>query len=543
VNILNRSTLFAILATSTLFACQREKSKLDDFGGAGASSAPRTVAQPAKLEFFVMSKCPYGVQVEKAIAPVIEKLGGDIDFHITYIGDKQGDQLTSMHGPTEVAGDIAQLCAKEVSPDKYVKLIDCQNKDPQHVDTNWEGCGQQLGIDTGAIKACIGSKGNELLAASFDEAKKRGASGSPTIYLNGKEYNGGRKGNDFLRQICNSYTGKKPATCESLPVPVAVNATFFSDARCAKCNIDGLEGQLASLFEGIKVKKVDYMSPEGKALYAELKAADASFKALPAILFDKSLDGDKEGKGQIEKYLHPLGNYQALALGGSFDPTAEICDNKTDDDNNGKSDCDDATCKEAMTCRPEIKKQLDLFVMSHCPYGTKAILAAKDFQDAFGKDASLNVHFIGDSNNGELSSMHGQEEVTDDLREVCAIQHYPKNQKFLDFLACRSKDLKADWKACTGSNGIDADTISKCADGDEGKGLLAASFKMAAGLEIQSSPTFLVNNRETFNAQDAAAISSSFCRHNPGLPGCAKQLSGSTPEQAAGGGGAACGTN
>ena len=530
-----------LLAFGALTGCQNA-SKLDQVTGASRGPVARVVDKPAKLEFFVMSKCPYGVQVEKAVAPVLDKLGGNVDFHVTYIGQKQGDQLSSMHGPGEVTGDIAQLCAHEVAPDKYVKMIACQDEDPQHVDTNWESCGSKLGIDTGAVKACMDSKGQKLLAASFDEASQRGATGSPTMYLNGKPYEGGRKPNDFMRAICNSFDGTKPADCSAIPAPVAVNATFFSDARCAECKIDPLEGQLSQIFDGLKVKKVDYMSPEGKALYAELQKADPSFKTLPAILFDSSLDKDKDGKAQIARYVHPLGTYQALALGGTFDPTAEICDNKVDDDANGKADCDDASCKEAMACRPEIKKTVDLFVMSHCPYGTKAMLATKEFADAFGKDATVAVHYIGDSKNGELASMHGADEVTDDLREVCATQHYGQNQKFLDFLACRSKDLKADWKDCTGKNGIDADVIQKCVD-TEGKGLLTASFDVSNKLKIASSPTFLVNNRETFNAQDAAGIAASYCKAKPGLAACAKQLSAGAPAQAAGGGGAACGTN
>ena len=537
-----RSLAMPLAALAAMAGCQNA-SKLDgQTAAASTRAAPRVVDKPAKLEFFVMSKCPYGVQVEKAVAPVLEKLGGNVEFHIAYIGDKKGDELSSMHGPSEVTGDIAQLCARDVAPDKYVKMIACQNNDPAHVDTNWESCGQQVGIDTGAVKACMDSKGKELLAASFEEARQRGATGSPTMYLNGKPYQGGRKSKDFLRAICNTFEGTKPAECQNIPTPVAVNAVFFSDARCAKCNIDGLQAQLTQLFEGLQVKKVDYMTPEGKALYAELQKADPTFKTLPTILFDSSLDKDAEGKQQVARYLHPVGNYQALALGGAFDPTAEICDNKTDDDGNGKSDCDDASCKESMTCRPEIKQSLDLFVMSHCPYGTRAMLAVKEFADTFGKDAKIAVHYIGDEAGGKLSSMHGPDEVTDDLREVCAIQHYPKDQKFLEFLACRSKDLKADWKDCTGKNGIDAGVIQTCVDG-EGQSLLAASFQVAKNLAIQSSPTFLLNNRETFNAQDAAAIGAHYCKANPGLPGCDKQLTATAPAQAPGGGGAACGTN
>jgi hypothetical protein len=537
-----RTVLVALVTPLLAFGCQKSESKLDQATGVSRGHAPRVVDKPAKLEFFVMSKCPYGVQVEKAVAPVLDKLGDNVDFHVTYIGQKKGDQLSSMHGPGEVTGDIAQLCAHQVAPDKYVKMIECQDQDPAHVDTNWESCGQQAGIDTGAVKACMDSKGQQLLAASFDEAQQRGATGSPTMFLNGKPYEGGRKTNDFMRAICNSFDGTKPADCQSIPAPVPVHATFFSDARCAECNIDRLQGQLAQMFDGLQVKKVDYMTPDGKALYAELKKADPAFKALPVILFDSSIDADKDGKQQIARYLKPLGSYQSVAIGGSFDPTAEICDNKVDDDADGKVDCDEASCKEAMACRPEIKKSLDLFVMSHCPYGTKAMLAAKEFSDAFGKDATVSVHYIGDSANGQLQSMHGPDEVTDDLREVCAIQHFGQNEKFLDFLACRSKDLKADWKDCTGKNGIDADVIQKCVD-TEGKGLLTASFDVASKLKIQSSPTFLVNNRDTFNAQDAAGIAASYCKANPGLAACAKQLSAAAPAQAAGGGGAACGTN
>ena len=542
---MNKHTIPFLAAVAALAGCENA-SKLDT-PSAGMSSrapSPRVVKQPAKLEFFVMSKCPYGVQVEKGVAPVLAQLGGNVDFHLAFIGDKKGDELSSMHGPTEVAGDIAQLCAREIAPDKYVRMIECQDNDPSHVDTNWESCGKQAGIDTGAVKACIdGGKGKTLLAASFEEAKARGASSSPTIFLNGKPYEGGRKPKDFLRALCNSFDGTKPADCQNMPTPVAVNAVFFSDARCEKCNIDKLEGQLSQLFEGLKVKKVDYMTPEGKALFAELQKADPSFKKLPTILFDGSIEGDKEGKQQIARYLHPAGKYQAVALGGSFDPTAEICDNKQDDDSNGKIDCDDATCKEAMACRAELKKTLDVFVMSHCPYGTKALLATKEFADTFGANATVNVHFIGDGAAGKLTSMHGPEEVTDDLREVCAIQHYGKANKFLDFLACRSKDLKADWKDCTGKNGIATDVIQKCAEGDEGQTLLAASFETSSKLAIQASPTFLLNNRETFNAGDAASIASSFCKANPGLAGCDKHLSATAPTQAAGGGGAACGTN
>jgi len=77
------------LAVFAAIAGCENASKLDQPSAtASLHRSPRVVKQPAKLEFFVMSKCPYGVQVEKAAAPVLEQLGDNVDFHIAFIGDK-----------------------------------------------------------------------------------------------------------------------------------------------------------------------------------------------------------------------------------------------------------------------------------------------------------------------------------------------------------------------------------------------------------------------------------------------------------------------
>jgi len=154
-----------------------------------------------------------------------------------------------------------------------------------------------------------------------------------------------------------------------------------------------------------------------------------------------------DAKQALARYLRPLGEYQSVGVGATFDPTAEICDNMIDDDGNGKVDCDDPGCKDTMGCRPEKAKTLDLFVMSQCPYGAQALVAMKDVADSFQKDLTLNVHYIGGVQGEQLTSMHGPGEVDEDVRQLCAIKHYPKNNKFLDYVSCRSKDPRnVDWK-------------------------------------------------------------------------------------------------
>jgi len=491
-----------------------------------ATKAP--IERP-KLEFFVMSQCPYGVQVVNAIAPVAEKMGDNLDFHLNFIGNMQGDTPSSMHGENEVKGDIVQLCAAEIAPDKYLKMITCQNKNPSQVHTNWEGCAGEVGIDASKLRACLeGERGKQLLAASFDEATKRQANGSPTIFVNGKPYQGGRRSVDFARAVCGEFTGEKPSACD-IPPPPTVNAVLINDQRCKECTgSDQIEAKLKTLIEGMQLKKVDYATDDGKKLYGELRAQDDSLR-LPALLLDKSLEADADAKQALARYLRPLGEYQSVGVGATFDPTAEICDNMIDDDGNGKVDCDDPGCKDTMGCRPEKAKTLDLFVMSQCPYGAQALVAMKDVADSFQKDLTLNVHYIGGVQGEQLTSMHGPGEVDEDVRQLCAIKHYPKNNKFLDYVSCRSKDPRnVDWKSCTGKNGISAAVIQKCFD-TEGKQLLRQDFAVAHALNIGASPTFLANNRHAFNGIDAETIKTRFCQFNSGLAACTKKLSQTTP--------------
>ncbi len=494
----------------------------------GGSNVKKVVDKPAVLEFYIMSQCPYGVQVVNAIAPVVEKLGPNMTLKINYIGNKTPDgNFSSMHGENEVKGDIVQLCAMKHFPNKYMNFLVCQNKNYREVATNWEACAKENGMNPAKLKGCLeGHEGKKLLSDSFEEANKKGARGSPTIFLNGQAYNGGRKTSNFLKAICDTYQGKKPDACMNIPVAPKVDAIFFSDKRCPDCNIDRLEGRIKSDIEGLSVQKVDYMTDEGKALYKELTGISPEMKYLPVILFTKSIDADKDGKSALERWLRPVGDkYYSLAIGGSFDPTAEICDNKIDDDGNGKVDCDDDGCKSKLVCRPETPKTLDVYVMSQCPYGAKALIAMKEVLDNFKNDIKFNVHFIGDVNNGNLSSMHGQSEVDEDIREICAIKHYSKNYKFMDYLVCRSKDYRNnDWKACTGSNGIDEKVIQKCFDG-EGKELLKKSFEESKNAGMSGSPTFLANNKYQFGGIDAETIKTNYCKYNQGQAGCENKLS------------------
>ena len=155
---------------------------------AACGTAPEAVssfplpARKAVMEMFVMSQCPYGVEVENAIAPIVKQLGGALEVQIQFIGDGKVGEFTSMHGPSEVRGDIAQLCVAKHAPEKLIDVLLCQNEDMKAVDNNWKECSTKNGAELAPIEACVnGEEGQQLLAASFELAKSKGARGSPTI--------------------------------------------------------------------------------------------------------------------------------------------------------------------------------------------------------------------------------------------------------------------------------------------------------------------------------------------------------------------------
>lgn len=478
-------------------------------------------ANAVRVDLHVMAQCPYGVQAEAAFKDVVAKLGSDLDLNIEYIGQDKGGEPSSMHGPNEVKGDLLQVCAKKYAPDKLFDFILCQNEKNKEVATNGEACATRVGAPTAKILACAGGQeGKELLLASFKTSQEKGATGSPTIFVGGKNYEGGRKPRDLIKAICNTDSAKKPAACADIPESPKVNVTILSDKRCGTdCDPSGLEGGLRQAIANPVVTNVDYSSPEGKQLFGTLGGA-----TLPAAVFDATLDADKDALAQLSQSMKPAGSRRMVSA-GSWNPSCV-------DDGGCKLDA----CKSTMACRQEVPKKLDVFVMSQCPYGVKGLDAMKEVVDNFkkaGETIDFTVHYIGDGDSSSLSSMHGPGEVAEDLREACAIQHYGKSLKYMDYVWCRNKSIRdPNWQSCTGgSTGFDTDVIKKCSEGDEGKQLVAKSFGDSKALGIGASPTWLANNKYKFSGIDAQTIKSNLCAHNAKLAGCDAALTAAAPAQ------------
>jgi len=301
-----------------------------------------------------------------------------------------------------------------------------------------------------------------------------------------------------------------------------VSVTVLSDSRCDKCDTTGLIAQLRALSPDLKVTELDYNDENGKNLYDEL-----GIKYLPAVLFDKSVE-DTAQYEKLQMYLVPAGDYLSLRIGADFNPEAEICDNGIDDTGNDLVDCEDPDCENSLVCRKEIKKSLQVFVMSHCPFGTKALDSMEEVLDAFKEDnIRFDVHYIAAENpDGTFNSLHGQQEVEENIRQLCAKKYYESDYKYMKYIWCRNKEINSgDWEDCAKDNGMSVTKIKACSEGDEGKELLREDILVAQGLGIGASPTWLANNKYQFGGIDAETIKSNFCKYNSKLKGCSATLS------------------
>ncbi|MFH1506129.1 MAG: hypothetical protein ABIE94_04055 [archaeon] len=491
-------------------------------GGTGGSGGTTPSADAVPVEFYVMSQCPYGTQVVDAVAPVLEQLGPNVDFHLDFIARAQGDGFTSLHGQPEVDGNIAQLCAIEHEPAKYMEMIVCMNKNMQSIPGNWESCAEENDLDVSSIKTCYeGEEGEQLLTDSIAKATARQATGSPTIYIGGTKYSGSRTEAAFTTAICNAFTGDKPEVCSDIPEPVAVKAMVITDSRCASCNTANVESQLRGIFPGVQFQKYDYGTTEGKALYDS-----ADIKLLPAVLFDETVTKGA-GYSNVQNFLDKAGNYYSLRIGASFDPTREICDNNKDDTDNDLVDCDDPDCTGSMECREEKAGNLQVFIMSDCPYGRKAVEALYEVTGNFGDAMNYEVHYIASEQGDGFSSLHGQYEVDENIIQLCVLEHSP--DMWMEYMYCRATDgVKGkDWNECAASSKVDVEAVQTCFDSGEGTGLLREDITLAQGLGVSASPTWMANNRYQFSGIDAETVRSNFCQYNE-ITGCEATLTGNT---------------
>jgi predicted DsbA family dithiol-disulfide isomerase len=517
-----------------------------------------------KVEFYVMSQCPYGVQVETGIAPVLEQMGDGIDFQLNYIAKETAPGVfQSLHGDKEVKGNIVQLCARSYYPDEYFNFITCQNKDVQNVDTNWLTCAQESGMDSEKLKKCLESdEGVGLLRTSLQRTMARGATGSPTIYINDVQYQGQRDSLSFQRAICK-YS-KHPA-CAEIPKcgsdedcteqagkegycinpgesnsecqykdPVVVEYIILNDKACTACDTTNIVQVSQQLFLGGKPRLVDISTEEGKALVKQY-----SVEVVPAYIFDASVTQTKSWTTIPD-------------LAGVFDKLSDG-KYKLKDEVTGAAYFVSEDARKAYYDAIGVKKrdnkpQIDFFVMSYCPYGNQAEEGIEPAYQLLKDKAIFKPHYViyenyqggGDNyciDSGKLCSMHGIQELNQNVREAC-VNKYMGIGKWFEFALamndkCTSQNADSCWEAVAKELKLDVAKIKDC-QAKEAVALMAADKALGDKLKVSGSPTVFVDGDSYNGGRTPEAYKTGLCAAYETAPAeCSTTLAGATASTAA----------
>lgn len=204
-----------------------------------------TKSDKPEFNFFVMSFCPYGNQIETALRPVFDTIGNKVDIHPRYIFSKITDLKTScksmygdvsqcalyvqnkyfpdeatckktvnadnakcldekaylksgntyyssLHGNEETKQDVREICAYNLAEDKkmwwdFIANVN-QSCNLENVASCWEEQAKKAGYDTNKINDCFNNQAVDLIEKEIALTDQYKVQGSPTLLINGIQF-------------------------------------------------------------------------------------------------------------------------------------------------------------------------------------------------------------------------------------------------------------------------------------------------------------------------------------------------------------------
>jgi len=182
------------------FAQENQAQAPADNSQAQAPTANIPKTDKPKVELFVMTYCPYGLQAEKGIIPAFEALGNKIDASVKFVH-------YFMHGDKEEQETYNQVCLREEQSAKYNSYLQCFAAEGDSAK-----CQAQTGINQAKLSSCVAAKAKDYYKADSAVSQGYGVQGSPTLVINGAQSEAGRDSASYLAGICAAFNNA-PAEC------------------------------------------------------------------------------------------------------------------------------------------------------------------------------------------------------------------------------------------------------------------------------------------------------------------------------------------
>lgn len=188
------------------------------------------------VELFVMSYCPFGLQMEKAYLPAWNLLKNKADISVKFVS-------YAMHGLKEVEENTRQYCIEKEQADKYRPYLGCfTGKD------DYKSCLQSANVNEAKMNSCISQTNKTFgtidkyndqstwLSGQFplypvydDLNQKYGVQGSPTLVINGAEAQAARTPEAVKEAICAGFDNP-PEECQTKLSDTPASAGFGTAA-------------------------------------------------------------------------------------------------------------------------------------------------------------------------------------------------------------------------------------------------------------------------------------------------------------------------
>lgn len=173
---------------------------------------------------------------------------------------------------------------------------------------------------------------------------------------------------------------------------------------------------------------------------------------------------------------------------------------KVDDLNKPAAAAGDTTKTEAKDIKKADKPNVTAFVVADCPYGLQM---QRTFKKAIAElpdlAGSLSVKYIGAVENGKITSMHGDKEAQENLKQICIRDE--QEDKYWPYVSCYMQEGKTE--DCLASTGVNTAELESCTtDAKRGLTYAQADFDLANKYKVTGSPTLLANGSQTVSEFD-----------------------------------------
>ncbi|MFH1327068.1 MAG: hypothetical protein ABIH59_03000 [archaeon] len=164
------------------------------------------------------------------------------------------------------------------------------------------------------------------------------------------------------------------------------------------------------------------------------------------------------------------------------------------------------------------KPVVELFVMTHCPYGTQAEKGIIPTLKALGATVNSKIRFVH-------YFMHDPEE-SETPRQVCIREE--QSDKWYDYLTCFLED--GDSERCLTETKIDKVKMENCISSGKAEEYYNEDSTLSEGYGVTGSPSLIINGVRSNAGRDSASYLSGICAAFNNAPNvCSEELSTLAP--------------